>query len=289
MPLRAHSRTIAVVRFLRAAAPRDHRRRGGVRVRQLQPDAIRLEYFNALIPHIRMMTRILGQYNREIISLLAEERAEQDALRRDASPRGERAKALIDKAKREAATAFRPRIIEDIADKYGKRTGTFQREQLDRVVRQQIGVPLSSVEKPIRDLIPAFTAENVALVKTVPERYHDRLRAAVEDAFDTGEHPETLAKRLVELEDISDSDARRIARDQIGKLNAEFNQERQEAMGVTGYTWRTANDNRVRDEHAERNGRHFEWNDPPEDGHPGEAVQCRCFSDPDMSAIIENL
>lgn len=42
------------------------------------------------------------------------------------------------------------------------------------------------------------------------------------------------------------------------------------------YIWRTRGDNKVRSEHAERDGKVFEWNNPPEDGHPGEAPNCRC-------------
>jgi len=42
------------------------------------------------------------------------------------------------------------------------------------------------------------------------------------------------------------------------------------------YTWRTQGDGKVRGAHAERNGKVFSWDDPPEGGHPGEASNCRC-------------
>lgn len=42
------------------------------------------------------------------------------------------------------------------------------------------------------------------------------------------------------------------------------------------YIWRTRGDSKVRSEHAERDGKVFEWNNPPEGGHPGEAPNCRC-------------
>ncbi len=42
------------------------------------------------------------------------------------------------------------------------------------------------------------------------------------------------------------------------------------------YIWRTRGDGKVRSEHAERDGKEFSWDDPPDGGHPGEAPNCRC-------------
>lgn len=42
------------------------------------------------------------------------------------------------------------------------------------------------------------------------------------------------------------------------------------------YIWRTVGDSKVRSAHAERNGKTYSWDDPPEGGHPGEAPNCRC-------------
>jgi len=44
------------------------------------------------------------------------------------------------------------------------------------------------------------------------------------------------------------------------------------------YIWRTRGDSKVRSEHAERDGKVFEWDNPPEGGHPGEAPNCRCWA-----------
>lgn len=42
------------------------------------------------------------------------------------------------------------------------------------------------------------------------------------------------------------------------------------------YIWRTRGDGKVRSTHADRNGKVFSWDSPPEGGHPGEAPNCRC-------------
>ena len=46
------------------------------------------------------------------------------------------------------------------------------------------------------------------------------------------------------------------------------------------YIWRTQGDDRVRSEHAARKGEVFDFDDPPEDGNPGEAENCRCWAEP---------
>jgi SPP1 gp7 family putative phage head morphogenesis protein len=293
--MHANARTVAVARLLRAAAPVMYRRKGGRMPRQQQPDLIRLEYFKAIMPIIeRQIAQSRGDRS-EILQLLIEERRDR-GLTEDID-RKQRAEELVAKAGRASALAFRPREVSALAEKFAKRTGDFNRVQLDRQVRQAVGVPFESIEKPIRDLVPIFAKTNVELVKTVPERYHDRLAADVREAFETGMHPETLAERFVELDDMAENDARRIARDQIGKLNANFNQERQEAMGVTEYDWHTVNDQRVRDNHAFLDGQRFSWDDPPmgggtndeEPGNPGEGIQCRCSGDPVFDDIIADL
>jgi len=57
------------------------------------------------------------------------------------------------------------------------------------------------------------------------------------------------------------------------------------------YIWRTRGDNKVRSEHADRDGKTFEWNDPPEGGNPGEAPNCRCSAEAilDKNAMCEKL
>jgi hypothetical protein len=45
------------------------------------------------------------------------------------------------------------------------------------------------------------------------------------------------------------------------------------------YIWHTVGDGKVRSAHAERDGKTFSWDDPPEGGHPGEAPNCRCTAE----------
>ncbi|MFI3242581.1 MAG: minor capsid protein [Alphaproteobacteria bacterium] len=45
------------------------------------------------------------------------------------------------------------------------------------------------------------------------------------------------------------------------------------------YIWRTKSDEKVRSSHAQRDGKTFYWDNPPEGGHPGEAYNCRCVAE----------
>lgn len=45
------------------------------------------------------------------------------------------------------------------------------------------------------------------------------------------------------------------------------------------YIWRTQGDDKVRPEHAANAGMIFAWDNPPSTGHPGEAVNCRCWAE----------
>ncbi len=109
------------------------------------------------------------------------------------------------------------------------------------------------------------------------------------EAFEQGTHPNDLAEMFEERDGMTERDARRIARDQIGKLNADFNEARQTDLGVVSYFWRTMNDNRVRHDHRDRDGREYRWSNPPEDGHPGRPINCRCYAEPNFAPVLEGL
>ncbi|MFQ5443539.1 MAG: phage minor head protein [Nitrospinales bacterium] len=57
------------------------------------------------------------------------------------------------------------------------------------------------------------------------------------------------------------------------------------------YIWRTRRDSNVRSSHAEREGKIFRWDDPPDGGHPGEDYGCRCWAAPvtaDVTLVADN-
>lgn len=59
-----------------------------------------------------------------------------------------------------------------------------------------------------------------------------------------------------------------------------INQLRQQDLGIERYIWRSQDDAKVRDSHAEYDDQVFRWDEPPAGGHPGQAHNCRCFAEP---------
>ncbi|WP_158598497.1 phage minor head protein [Notoacmeibacter ruber] len=61
---------------------------------------------------------------------------------------------------------------------------------------------------------------------------------------------------------------------------ARINAEQQQDLGIDQYVWRSRDDSDVRPLHATHDDKVFDWDDPPEGGHPGHAFNCRCHAEP---------
>ncbi len=66
----------------------------------------------------------------------------------------------------------------------------------------------------------------------------------------------------------------------ITSFSGLINERRQRALGIDQYIWRCRDDDKVRHVHAEHDDKVFDWDNPPETGHPGQAYNCRCFAEP---------
>ena len=134
--------------------------------------------------------------------------------------------------------------------------------------------------------------ENVQLIKSIPQEYFTKVVDAISRNFKgiAQDDAKTLAGRLQNIGNITQRRAVFIARDQTAKVNSALTQARHQAAGVNKYSWSTSKDNRVvgtpggkwpkatraHGNHYKRQGDIFYYNDPPPDGHPGEAPGCRC-------------
>lgn len=160
-------------------------------------------------------------------------------------------------------------------------------ERVAASIKQAVGVDLRgalTASGPIATEMARARQDNVELITSIPEQYLEKVRDAVVEHWNAGKSFDSLAERVQEIGDVTDSRAELIARDQTGKMNSTFNQVRQVSLGVEKYEWQTAGDERVRDSHLAMDGQEFPWSDPPEvDGervHPGQAINCRCVGAP---------
>jgi SPP1 gp7 family putative phage head morphogenesis protein len=249
--------------------------------RQIPPDAIAREYARALMG-------VLDQVERALQPLIARSPGWLETARRERMDAGEGAAArgAIAAARLELTSAVTPTELERIARRFGSRTTDYQRAQLVRQIRAALGVHIFMSDRRIAGLLDGFVAENVALITNITERTIGDVEVTVTRAIQSGATNRTLAKDIKGIVEGGRKRARLIARDQIGKLYGQASETRQRDMGIEEYIWRTVNDERVRPEHADREGERFTWKDPPADGHPGQAIQCRCFPEPVFDAIL---
>lgn len=255
--------------------------------RMLAPDGIVREYTLAILRYVALTRAAFEQLFAELPELLASAaRERQDADRADAGE-SKRIQALVDAARERIANAFGADELERLAGEFGSRTSVFNREQLARQTRAAFGVDVIGTDRKVGGIVEGFVAENVALIKNIPAKLADDIGGAALRAVTTGQLHSDLAKDIEARFGVARSRAKLIARDQVSKLTGQINIARQKELGGTGYIWRTSNDERVRDEHKALNGQRFEYDEPPSEGHPGEAIQCRCYAEPDFNGLIE--
>lgn len=171
------------------------------------------------------------------------------------------------------AAAIVQRVMSSVED--------FNRTQFRAVLRSVYGVDIiTNAPIELRAALDVFEATNISLIRSIPQQAVSQLQGKIVEAVRRGSTLKQLQAQIREEFDITDRRAKLIARDQIGKLNGQLTELRQEQIGVTEYVWRGILDTRERPEHVAREGKTFSWAKPPDDGHPGEPINCRCTAEP---------
>lgn len=128
--------------------------------------------------------------------------------------------------------------------------------------------------------------QNIDLITSIADDYFDEIENVISDNWENVGRWDEAVEAIEHVGEVTQSRAELIARDQVGKMNGEFNRSRQRSLGVKEYEWQTAGDDRVREAHAELDGQVFDWDDPVTDsdgntGYPGTiAINCRCAASP---------
>ena len=127
-------------------------------------------------------------------------------------------------------------------------------------------------------LIDASLDTTVAASAPIPGKARDRMEKVVTEAARDGVEFATvrLTAMIQETQQVIGSASDAGGLQVVHRFYGEATRERAAEIGSTEYAWRTRLDDRVRPEHAAREGVTFPWTDPPSDGHPGEPWGCRC-------------
>lgn len=156
-------------------------------------------------------------------------------------------------------------------------------------VSESSGLAVNPRRKFISQNIKLINLKGGTRVPGIPDRHARVMRQVLKDGIGRQLRVESIRDKLKHLQGITKRRAETIARDQIGKYHGQMMEERQAKLGVRSYIWRTVGDERVREEHEERDDVVFRWDKPPKDGHPGQPVNCRCSAEPNLEGELAHL
>lgn len=251
--------------------------------RAIYPRTLERDYARAIKRRLRAAARAL--------------RAELEALakfRTDSTAGDERAAVnAIGSVKLAYYETYTELVTERLVLETAGKAEAYMNRQFTRQVNSVLGVdPMPT--PALRSAALRFAQENVALIRSVEEEYFARLEADIVLALRQGARWEQLAPKISERYKVSGRRAELIARDQMGSLVSQVAQAKQQSAGFDKYIWRNSQDERVvgnpsghypqgndrHGDHWSREGKVFSWSHPPHDGHPGEAINCRCTAEP---------
>lgn len=258
--------------------------------RQASPKMIALDYARELLSVVALMRRAFAPFLAALPRLLESAARERrvDGFHADAGE-SRRIRALLEQARRTMGETVKTDELEKLARLMARRTADFNRVQLGRQVQAALGTDVFLADRALTPLTEAFVDANVGLIKNIGDKLAADIEASTMRAVQAGKlHPD-LAEELEARFGFSEERAKLIARDQIGKAYGQINSARQRELGVGRFVWRTANDERVRAEHEDRDGEVYSYDDPPDGELPGEPINCRCYAEPVFDDILGEL
>lgn len=184
-----------------------------------------------------------------------------------------------------------------------KQVDRHHKTQFTRTFKRVAAVDPLQFEPELSEFLEVAGGENVNKIVTQSSKYFDDIKEMTNRALRKGTSATELSDDIRTLTGTTKSRSKLIAIDQVQKLNADLEGERQRNNGITRYIWRTRQNARVRSksnsggasDHAGLEGAVIDWNFPPitvltgkrsgERNHPGQDINCKCWSEP----VIEDL
>lgn len=141
---------------------------------------------------------------------------------------------------------------------------------------------------PVNEIAKASVAENVSLIRSIPEQYLKNVEGAVMRSITSGNGLQDLIPALEQQEGVTKRRAQIIARDQTKKVYAGLNHGRMRQAGIKKFEWIHSNGGqKPRQHHVEMNGNIYSFDDPPvidpktgERGLPAQLPNCSCSARP---------
>lgn len=279
------------------------------------PDTIVLEYGKAIIREVNQIDKLIKEIIFPQLNKITDTKSERldSTIRLDLELKNLAGVALVAELIRRVKSKFYGQIlgtdespnqrlftrsVRRMANNFMVRTKDFGEKKFSAEFKRQTGTEPLPRNLDVQEFVKDATLKNVALIKTIPERYLSQVQTLTEEAVNKGQLTRELKEELLKIKEASKNHARLIARDQVSKLVGVTNEARQKNLGVTEYIWKTMNDSRVRSlsntngtsDHAHLEGTLQKWSKPPvvvfkgkRSGVkllPSQDFQCRCFASP---------
>lgn len=174
-----------------------------------------------------------------------------------------------------------------LASYYAKSAERRSARVLERTLREGGFSVRFRMTEPMRDVMNASIAEQVSLIKSIPEKYFTEVEGLVMRSVTAGRDLGPLAQELQGRYGVTRKRAALIARDQNNKATASITRVRHLEMGIKRAIWVHSHAGKEpRPTHLENDGKEYDvetgWLDPAVDEHifPGQLINCRCFSRP---------
>jgi SPP1 gp7 family putative phage head morphogenesis protein len=142
--------------------------------------------------------------------------------------------------------------------------------------------------KPMQTIMTASIAENVSLIKSIPQKYFEQVTGSVMRSITSGNGLQDLVPALEKYDGMTQKRARNIALDQTRKAYSNLNYERMDKVGVKQFQWiHSGGGAHPRPLHVEMDGKIYPMDDLPvidedtgEKGLPAQLPNCRCTMAP---------
>jgi len=185
----------------------------------------------------------------------------------------------LDAANRRSAAAVDRFVARADRENRRRTVAVFSRRGAANDIDAVLNSKASITSKNIRRLADRYKAD----LDDVNRDYSDRVQIILQARL--GGSRADSRKALRNARSIVTRRIKNTASNQAHNINASLNRTRQAALGAKGYMWRTRDDEKVRNSHAELHNTEQRWAARPQplNRHPGEDFNCRC----DALPIVE--
>lgn len=184
------------------------------------------------------------------------------------------------------------RIAPNLASRYMGRVDRSSKAQLHSTIQELSGGLSLKMPDLTGDVLQAFRASteaNVALIKSIPDRYFIDIQGAIlRNVQQGGTGASGLLDELRRMGQVAERRANLIAVDQVRKATTAINDARLKRLGVRKFRWvHSGGGKEPRPLHQRMDGQTYDLDNPPvidektgERGLPGQLINCKCAMAP---------